>query len=43
MNQGIREVDRPGSKVNREEGATIIETLLMVDGGAVGYIKPHEA
>ena len=42
MNQGIREVDRLGPKVNKEEvvgGVTIIETPPMVAVGVVGYIE----
>merc|ERR1712128_110534 len=42
MSHIVREVDRPGSKVNKKEvveGVTIIETPPMVAIGVVGYIE----
>merc|ERR1712212_1135423 len=42
MSHIVREVDRPGSKVNKKEvveGVTIIETPPMVAVGVVGYIE----
>merc|ERR1712071_353924 len=42
MTHIVREVDRPGSKVNKKEiveGVTIIETPPMVAIGVVGYIE----
>merc|ERR1711862_288914 len=42
MTHVVREVDRPGSKVNKKEvveGVTIIETPPMVAVGVVGYIE----
>merc|ERR1711962_1206823 len=42
MTHVVREVDRPGSKVNKKEvveGVTIIETPPMVVVGLVGYIE----
>jgi len=42
MTHVVREVDRPGSKVNKKEvveGVTIIETPPMVVVGMVGYIE----
>ena len=42
MSHIVREVDRPGSKVNKKEGVegvTIIETPPMVAAGVVGYIE----
>jgi len=45
MTHIVREVDKPGSKVNKKEvveGVTIIETPPMVIVGVVGYIEtPH--
>jgi len=42
MTHIVREVDRPGSKVNKKEvveACTIIETPPMVAIGVVGYIE----
>merc|ERR1712212_1476730 len=42
MSHIVREVDRPGSKVNKKEvveAVTIIETPLMIAVGVVGYIE----
>merc|ERR1711988_1450041 len=42
MTHGVREVDRPGSKVNKKEvveAVTIIETPPVVVVGVVGYIE----
>ena len=42
MSHIVREVDRPGSKVNKKEaveGVTIIKTPPMVVVGVVGYIE----
>merc|ERR1712096_324947 len=42
MSHIVREVDRPGSKVNKKEiveGVTILETPPMVAIGVVGYIE----
>merc|ERR1712156_844593 len=42
MTHIVREVDRPGSKVNKKEvveGCTIIETPPMMAIGVVGYIE----
>merc|ERR1712203_606583 len=42
MSHIVREMDRPGSKVNKKEvveGVTIIETPPMVAVGVVGYIE----
>merc|ERR1711893_368363 len=42
MTHIVREVDRPGSKVNKKEvveGVTIVETPPMVVVGVVGYIE----
>jgi len=45
MTHTVREVDRPGSKVNKKEiveAVTIIETPPMICVGVVGYIEtPH--
>ena len=46
MTHIVREVDRPGSKVNKKEvveAVTIVETPPMVAIGVVGYIEtPRE-
>ena len=42
MTHIVREVDRPGSKVNKKqvvEAGTIVETLPMVIMGIVGYVE----
>merc|ERR1712105_216607 len=42
MTHIVREVDRPGSKVNKKEvveGCTILETPPMMAIGVVGYIE----